>query len=150
MLFTMGQHSKPKKAFASRTGWFSFLYPSDWKVEESEFVAVYNPEGVSALHISAYEAPYRVDPGVELLQHLSQDNRFTRLENIRTSAQGNKTVASSETLAEQSLQKVWFVAHESYLVIATYNSNAEDWEVEIDEVEGVVQSIEIRSKLSRN
>jgi hypothetical protein len=143
----MSQNSKPKKAFASQTGWFSFLYPSDWEVEEDQFVTAYNPEGVGALHMSAYEAPYRVDPGAELLDHLSQDNPLTRLENIRTSAQGNKTVASFETLDEQSFQKVWFVAHESCLVIATYNSDADDWEVEIAEVEGVVQSIEIRPNL---
>ena len=68
------------------------------------------------------------------------------LRHIRTAAEGNKTAASFETLDEQSFQKVWFVAHESYLVIATYNSIAEDWEIEISEVEGIVGS----SKLDPN
>ena len=58
----MSQNTKPLKAFASRTGWFFFLYPRDWEVEEDEFVAVYNPQGVGALHMSVYETLYRVDP----------------------------------------------------------------------------------------
>jgi len=143
-------NNQRKKIFASPAGWFSFLYPIDWEVEEDEFVTVYDPEGVGAIYISSYQAPKPVDPSEELLEHLSQENPATRLEDIETSVQANKTMASFETLDERCFRKVWFVAHGSYLVIVTYTSAAEDRKIEISDVEEIVGSIEIRSKLSRN
>jgi hypothetical protein len=139
-----------KKVFVSEAGWFSLVYPADWEAEGNDYLAIYHPEGVGALHISAYEAPELVDPKTELVEHLSQENPSAQVESIKTSIEREKKVASFESVHEQSFQKVWFVASDFYLVIATYHSDVEDREKEIGEIEEIVHSIEFRPKLSRN
>lgn len=141
----------PKKAFISKAGWFSLHYPFDWEAEEDEYVAIYAPQnGVGALHISAYQAPGLVDPKSELSEHLAQENPSAPLENIQTSVAGTKTVASFESVDQQSFYKVWFVAHDSYLLIATYNCDTEDRKKEMAEIEEIVQSIDFFLGSSRN
>ena len=146
----IGKSKPPQKAFVSKAGWFSLLHPINWEVEEDEYIAIYDPQGVGALYISTHQAPGPVDPTAELLEHLSQENPAAH-HNIKTSLEGSNTVASFEAVDEQSFQKVWFVAYDSYLVIATYNSDAIDHkEKEINKIEEMVRSVEIRPKVSRN
>jgi hypothetical protein len=143
--------SGAKKAFISRSGWFSLHHPAHWEVDEDEYIAVYDPEnGVGALHVSAYEAPETVDPRAELLEHLSQDHPSIRLEDLQTWVDGPRTIASFESIADGSFDKVWFIAQGSYLVIATYNSDAEDKDKEEKTIEEIIHSIEIVPGLSRN
>lgn len=140
-----------KKAFISRSGWFSLHHPAHWEVDEDEYIAIYEPEnGVGALHVSAYEAPETIDPRAELLEHLSEDRPSIGLEDIEESTDGPKTIASFESIDDSSFDKVWFIAQGSYLVIATYNSEAEDKGKEEKEIEEIIHSIEIIPGLSRN
>lgn len=134
----------------SRAGWFSLSYPIGWELEEDEYAAVYNPDGVGALYISSYEAPGPVDPKKELSEHLSDQKPSVRSSDIHTWTEGDKTLASSELVDQQSFQKTWFIGRDSYLVIATYNCEVEDKDIERNEIEEIVRSIQIKPKFLRN
>jgi Domain of unknown function (DUF3805) len=143
--------NRAKKGFISRAGWFSLNLSAEWNVDEDEYAAVYNPtEGVGALHISAYRAPGSVDPKSELLQHLSKDNSEVKQEDIKTTIQGTKTVASFERTSGESFEKVWFVGDGPYLLIATYICDFEDKQKETSEIEDIIRSITITPTVSRN
>lgn len=142
---------RASKVFISRASWFSLNLPSEWNVDEDDYVAIYNPtEGVGALHISAYQAPEPVDPKSELVEHLSKENSEVKLEEIETAIQGTKTVASFERNSGESFEKVWFVANGLYLLIGTYACDIEDKHKEIAEIEDIIRSITIKPTLSRN
>lgn len=134
-----------RKGFVSRAGWFSLDYPSDWDLEETDYIAVYDPRaGVGALHISAYEGPDDIDPKAELIEHLNDENQVANEESVKTRHDGSKTVASYEFISGGSFQRVWFVADRCYLVIATYISDAKDKDADLSEIEQVVRSIKSR------
>jgi Domain of unknown function (DUF3805) len=143
--------TKRRKSFVSRAGWFFFHYPEDWEVDEDEYIAVYNPkQGVGALHLSAYQGPSEIDPTAELIEHLSQKEVLADNQRVKTSQGGRTTIASCDSVRDGSFEKVWFVAANSYLVIATYNCDSGDEERELPEIEDIVQSIEITPQVSRN
>jgi hypothetical protein len=141
---------KGKRMFVSRAGWFSLRYPSDWEIKEDEFLAVYHPTGVGALHISAYQRPNEVDPKAELIEQLSEQHQFVDYEKVKTSRNRDYQIASHESISDESFEKVWFLSKGSYLVIATYNVDVGDMSNEMAEVEDIVHSIDIDTRTSRN
>lgn len=149
---SLSSRNKPSKVFVSRAGWYSLRYPREWELEEDEnYVALYEPEkGVGALHVSAYETPGPADPKKEMLDHLSDNETPVKAEDITVRLNGTKEIASFEQVNPGSFQKTWFVSDNGYLVLATYDSNAEDRDKELGEVENIINSIEVGPKFSRN
>lgn len=131
-----------KKEFISRSGWFAFDIPNDWKIDEEDSVTVFDPEnGSGALCFSAYEAPGEIDPKAELLEHLSEQDPNPA--DVMVQVQRDKTVASFESLSDGDFMKVWFLARQCRLVFATYNCDEDANPEELSIVESIVSSIRI-------
>jgi len=148
----MSRSNERSNAFVSRTGWYSFYYPKDWTVEESDdSTAVFDPEhGVGALHISAYQTPGRVDSKSELIEHLSDNVPPVDEERVVSFSSGSKNVASFDYTNDGDFHKIWFIGDGRYLVLANYVSDKEDAESEMGKVEKIIASIEVEPNLSRN
>jgi len=148
----MSQSNERSNVFISRTGWYSFYYPKDWTVEESDdSTAVYDPvHGVGALHISAYQTPGPVDSKSELIEHLADNVPPVDEERVVSSSSGSKNVASFDYVNDGDFHKIWFIGDGRYLVLANYISDKEDAGSELREVEEIVDSINVEPTLSRN
>lgn len=148
---SQGSSQALNRIFVSRVGWYAFRYPEGWEIEEKGgFVAVYNPDGVGALHISAYQTPSPVNPQEEILNQFSHREPPVVEEDVVATVEGSKKVASLEQVVKHSFQKSWFISDNCYFVLVTYDCDEEDRDVELSRVEEIVKSIQIESTLSRN
>jgi hypothetical protein len=138
-----------------KKGWFRLTLPDGWEVDEEETpVAIYHPDGVGALQVTA-ETPRPLPPGgridvfLMLRAFLKQTGvDFDETLAVRSTERGLDR-AFYEYAAEspeegEVLWRSWMVTNHDLVVFLTYACREEDKDLERAAVDAIVGSLELR------
>ena len=138
-----------------KKGWYRLALPPGWEVDEDENpVAIYHPEGVGALQVTA-ETPRPLPPGGKIdvflmLRAFLKQTGVDFIEEAATRAtERGLDRASYEYTAESPEEgpvvwRSWMVTNHDIVVFLTYACRQEDKDLERAAVEGIVSSLELQ------
>jgi len=105
-------------------------------------VSLFNPDGVGALQISAYEVT--TNEGVEnILREFLEDDVLRKEPSIGTVKRGRKQIAFCEYLQGEERFRVWVIKVGRHVLFVTYNSENTLKDIERSEVTAIIESAEI-------
>ncbi|MFN3485941.1 MAG: hypothetical protein ACK44W_10735 [Planctomycetota bacterium] len=137
-----------------RKGWFRLRLPEGWEVDESEDApAVYRPEGVGVLHVTAQD-PRPLRPGERIDVHLllraflrQTGTDPDRVASRRWADRGLEWVAGEfdEEAAEggRVRWRVWMATNHDLVAFVSYACPAEEADRERADVDAIVGSLEL-------
>jgi len=137
-----------------KKGWYRVAVPEGWEVDsDEEPPAIYRPEGVGALHLTA-QAPRPLKPGeridvfLMLRAYLNQTGvDLHAIPSRRWSERGVDWASCDYTgdnaEGETLFWRVWMATNHDVLVFLTYACREEDKDVERDAVDRIVSSLEL-------
>lgn len=140
----MSQEISSPVTYLSRGGWYSLDLPANWGWEETEVsTAFFGPDGVGALHISAYQAPGRRSAEQLLIEYMAEDDiDGAQIDKVQN---GERETANCFFERPPDFFKLWFVVEGNQVVFVSYIHEIGAASAEDDEVERIVASLKFRT-----
>lgn len=135
----------------TKEGWYRLTLPDGWEADEDEApVAIYDPQGVGALQLTAEspkarKAGERIDVFLMMRAFLKRvgvdvDESASRRES-RNGLEWAFTEYEADSPDGRVFWRLWFATNHDVLAFLTYACPAEDREVERTAVDGIVESM---------
>jgi hypothetical protein len=138
-----------------KKGWYRLEVPEGWEVDADENpVAIYHPEGVGALQVTA-ETPRPLPPGgkIDVFLMLRAFLKQTGVDFDETLARRSTEKGLDRAFYEYEAEspddgrivwRSWMVTNHDIVVFLTYACREEDQERERESVDGIVASLQLR------
>lgn len=114
------------KNYTSPMGWYTMLYPAHWELEIIEEIpAFFDPEGAGAFQVYAFANKNgKYDLKNELIRYLKQ-HAIEYEEDCIASFTNNEgsEIKACEFISKERFWLVYMIAHNSKMVLCTYNSD---------------------------
>jgi hypothetical protein len=129
------------KTYISPEAWFSLSYPDDWEFENEENCTSFSKRnGVGALQLSAYMADSTQSARENLLEYIADEGIEAE---VTSTSITNIEVATAEFSNRGFHTRLWFISSGLCLVLVTYISDPQYKEVEREDVDLILNSINL-------
>ena len=134
--------------FKSQSGWYSILIPDDWSTEEEEEIVSFfkTIKGVGTLQISSYMLPERsvIDIEKELINFIADYDKIIEIERLKENIKVSLDSVNVDYFDNGNRYFSFWLLHKyNKLLFVTYNSLAEDYKTEAEEILRIIDSIKI-------